>query len=300
MSFVNVIVKFYACSLVLHFAMCNGKSEDGEPLVLDIYNPGESSVFPVSSEIIFGPTEAVLIDAQFERKDAKNLVSKIKSSGKKLTTVYISHGDPDYYFGLDVINEAFPDAKIIASPATIAYISSSKDAKLAYWSPILKDEAPKRLIVPSPVDGDSFQIDGYPIEIKGMDSDTPYRTFLWISKLKAIIGPAMLGNNMHVWLADDTTPDSRTKWIRHLLEAREYKPKYVIPGHFYPGASLTIKSIDSTIAYIQGVEEEAPKVKTSEQLKDALKKRFPNLKGDMILDTSCKVLTGEMKWHKAH
>lgn len=36
-------------------------------LTLDIYNPGDASVFPVSSEIIYGDKDAVLIDAQFQK-----------------------------------------------------------------------------------------------------------------------------------------------------------------------------------------------------------------------------------------
>lgn len=80
-------------------------------LTLDIYNPGDASVFPVSSEIIYGDKDAVLIDAQFQKNDAQALVDKIKASGKNLTYIYISHSDPDFYFGLDVITEAFPNAK---------------------------------------------------------------------------------------------------------------------------------------------------------------------------------------------
>ncbi|MDE9500088.1 MBL fold metallo-hydrolase, partial [Xenorhabdus bovienii] len=88
-------------------------------LKLDIYNPGEAGIFPVSSEIISGDHEVVLIDAQFRKNDAQELVKMIQQTGKELTTIYISHSDPDFYFGLDVITEAFPKAKVIASPETI-------------------------------------------------------------------------------------------------------------------------------------------------------------------------------------
>jgi hypothetical protein len=65
-----------------------------DTLTMEVYNPGEKSVFPVSSEIISGKHEVALIDAQFQRNDAEELVKKIKATGKKLTTVYISHSDP--------------------------------------------------------------------------------------------------------------------------------------------------------------------------------------------------------------
>ena len=91
-----------------------------DKLNIDVYNPGAAGVFAVSSEIISGPSEVALIDAQFQRNDAQELVKRIKATGKKLTTVYISHSDPDYYFGLDTIKAAFPQAKILATPQTIA------------------------------------------------------------------------------------------------------------------------------------------------------------------------------------
>ena len=112
-------------------------------LKLEVYNPDVKSIFPYSSEIVSGKTEVVLIDAQFQRNDAEVLVQKIKATGKKLTTVYISHSDPDYYFGLDVIRVAFPDARIVATAQTVAAIRASKDRKLAYWGPILKGNAPR-------------------------------------------------------------------------------------------------------------------------------------------------------------
>ncbi|WP_140117836.1 MBL fold metallo-hydrolase, partial [Vibrio parahaemolyticus] len=74
------------------------------------------------SEIISGPNEVVLIDAQFQNNDAQQLVDKIKKLNKKLTTIYISHSDPDYYFGLETITKAFPEAKVIATSETVAAI----------------------------------------------------------------------------------------------------------------------------------------------------------------------------------
>ena len=57
-----------------------------QPLKLEVYNPGAKSMFPVSSEIVTGQTDAVLIDAQFQRNDAEALVQKIKATGKKRST----------------------------------------------------------------------------------------------------------------------------------------------------------------------------------------------------------------------
>ena len=86
---------------------------------------GEIGPFPVSSVIVAGETEAVLIDAQFTLADAHRVVSLVLATGKRLTSVYVSHGDPDYYFGLGVIRDAFPDARIVASGPTVDHIAHS-------------------------------------------------------------------------------------------------------------------------------------------------------------------------------
>ena len=84
-------------------------------LSLDVYNPGEAAIFPVTSVLVSGAKDAILVDAQFGKGQAEQLVQKIRASGKNLTTIYISHGDPDYYFGLDTLTAAFPDAKVPVS-----------------------------------------------------------------------------------------------------------------------------------------------------------------------------------------
>ncbi|WP_337261291.1 MULTISPECIES: MBL fold metallo-hydrolase [unclassified Serratia (in: enterobacteria)] len=266
-------------------------------LTLEVYNPGENSLFPVSSEIISGKNEVALIDAQFQRNDAEALVKKIKATGKKLTTVYISHSDPDFYFGLDVIKAAFPQAKIIASPGTISAINASKDGKMAYWGPILKENAPKAIVVPQPLQGDSFTLDGQKVEVKGLNGPTPDRTYVWIPALQAVVGGvAVAGNNIHPWLADNQSKESRAHWQQTLESIKVLKPQVVVPGHFLPGAAQSLTSVAFTQNYLATLETELPKAKNSGELIAAMKKHYPDLKDGSSLELSAKVLKGEMKW----
>lgn len=56
----------------------------------------------------------------------------IKKRNKDLKMIYITAGDPDYYFGLQPLLNAFPNVKVMASPATVEHIEATKDAKLAH------------------------------------------------------------------------------------------------------------------------------------------------------------------------
>ncbi|KQN48480.1 MBL fold metallo-hydrolase [Serratia sp. Leaf51] len=263
-------------------------------LKMDVYNPGEKSIFPVSSEIITGEKDAVLIDAQFQRNDAEKLVEMIKATGKTLTTVYISQSDPDFYFGLDVIHAAFPQAKIIATQATIDQINASKDGKVAFWGPQLKENAPKSVVVPEPLKGTTFELEGHKFEVQGVDKE---RTFVWIPSLKAVVGGVLVnGDNMHIWTADTQTAKSRKQWVEALDQIAALKPQIVVPGHFLPGAAHTVEAVKFTRDYLLTLEKELPKAKDSAALIAAMKKHYPQLKDDSSLQLSAKVLKGEMQW----
>lgn len=268
-----------------------------ETLKLEVYNPGEASMFAVSSEIISGPHEVVLIDAQFQRNDAEALVKRIKATGKRLTTVFISQSDPDFYFGLETIKQAFPQAKIIATAATVDLIKQSKDGKLAFWGPKMGANAPQSLVVPDVLTGNSFRVDGETIEVKGIDGPQPQNTYLWVPALKTVMGGVVVyGNNIHVWMADAQTPAERSAWQQKLEAIQALKPARVVPGHFLPGAAETLASVNFTQQYLKTAEIVLAESQDAASYTAAMKTRYPALKEASSLELSAKVLKGEMKW----
>ncbi|AWS52814.1 MULTISPECIES: MBL fold metallo-hydrolase [Providencia] len=267
-----------------------------ETLTLDVYNPGNNSVFPVSSEIISGSSEVVLIDAQFQKNDAQQLVDKIKKLNKKLTTIYISHSDPDYYFGLDTLANAFPEAKVVATANTVEAIKATKDGKLAYWGGVLKDEAPAHIIVPEVIKGDSFTVDGERLEIKGLDSASPDRTYVWVPSLKAVVGGVIVSDNIHVWVADTQTEESRKNWQQTLKDIKALNPITVVPGHFTGASKLDTSTVSFTQKYLQDFENAAKTSKNSDELIQKIAVKYPQLDDKSSLELSAKVVKGEMQW----
>ena len=136
-------------------------------LTLDVYNPGDKAIFPVTSVLVSGEKDAILVDAQFGKSQAEQVVEKIRASGKQLTTIYISHGDPDYYFGLDTLTAAFPNAKVLASQPTVDHIQKTVDGKLAFWGPKMGTDVPAKTIVPDVLKGDSLMLEGQKLQVVG-------------------------------------------------------------------------------------------------------------------------------------
>ncbi|MEB1530153.1 MBL fold metallo-hydrolase [Xanthomonas sp. WHRI 7945] len=277
-------------------AAATAKQPAAAPLQLQVYHPDANAIFGVASVLVSGAKDALLVDAQFSAADARALVAQIRDSGKRLTTIYISHGDPDYYFGLDVLTQAFPQAKVLASPATVAHIRQTQAQKLQVWGPKLGADAPQRIVLPQPLHGDRLLLEGRELQIVGLDGATPDRTFVWIPSIQTVLGgiPVMAGE--HVWMADTQTPASHAQWLATLQRIQALQPQRVIPGHFVPGAAQDLAAVRFTADYIRAFDEETAKAKDAAALVAAMQRRYPQLGGVEALQLSAKVAKGEMRW----
>ena len=266
------------------------------PLTIHVFNPGGKSLFPVTSTLVTGAREAVLIDAQFQRDDAHAVLKMIQDNGKDLKTIYISHGDPDFYFGLDVIVAAYPNAKIVASPLTADHIKKTIERKVEYWGPILGENAPHESIVPEVIEGDTLSVDGETIKIVGLDGHDLKHTFVWIPSIKTVAGGVVVFEGVHVWMADSQTLESRDKWRKTLDSILALSPERIIPGHVIGKSKQNEGAINFTRAYVAAFEEEAAKAGNSAELIEAMKFRYPDFQNLSDLELSAKVIMGEMQW----
>ncbi|POA34496.1 MULTISPECIES: MBL fold metallo-hydrolase [unclassified Pseudomonas] len=265
-------------------------------LTLDVYNPGAAAIFPVTSVLVSGEKEAILVDAQFGKSQAEQVVEKIRASGKQLTAIYISHGDPDYYFGLDTITAAFPKAKVLASQPTVDHIKATVEGKVAFWGPKLGADAPAKTIVPGVLKGHSLTLEGKQLDIIGLDGKQPDRSFVWIPSIKAAVGGVVVAENIHVWMADTQSAQSHADWLTTLKTIDSLKPNTIVPGHYLGDSARSLAAVHFTADYIKAFDAETAKAKDSAELIAAMKKRYPNLGEESSLELSAKVAKGEMKW----
>ncbi|UVK51189.1 MBL fold metallo-hydrolase [Mesorhizobium sp. AR02] len=249
--------------------------------------------------LVSGPSEALLIDGGFTYPDGKALAEAIKATGKKLTTIYVSQSDPDYYFSLKPVREAFPEAKVIAASATLEAIKGSVEKKLAVWGPQLKENGPQALsdiVVPEAFDGPTLSVDGETIEIVNAEEGLDNRRYLFVPSLNAVFGGVMIFAGVHVWTADTQTRESRAAWVKTLEAIAARKPAVVVPGHMAPDAATGPSAVEFTKSYLLTFEEELSKAADSAALKAAMEARFPGLGMGVALDIGSKVAKGEMKW----
>lgn len=271
--------------------------EKASPLQWQYFQADENG-FNRTPVLLTGDKDAILLDGGFTLSDGKAVAEKIKETGKKLTTIYVSQSDPDYYFSLGPIKAAFPDARIIAAPETVDAIKGNIEAKLKVWGPQLKDNGPQKLsdvVIPEASDVKALELEGNEIEIVPAEGMTN-RRYLWVPSLKAVFGGVLITAGEHVWLADTPDLSQREAWIRNLDTIAARNPEVVVPAHMKPGSATDVSAIKFTRDYIAAFDEEAAKAKDSGELIAAMKKRYPDIGGESSLELGAKVIKGEMKW----
>ncbi|MBT2451369.1 MBL fold metallo-hydrolase [Streptomyces sp. ISL-43] len=256
--------------------------------------------FPVGSKnktatLITGEEQALLIDTGFTRADGHRLAAEILDSGKTLTKVFVSHADPDYYWGAEVIDDAFPGAEVLATPLVIEHIKDAYEGKLKAWEPVGANR-PTRLVELTPLTGD-ITFEGHAFQLKGGHRGLPDRHYLWQAEHRAIVAGVLLFDDEHVWVADTGKPQDRAVWIELLDEMTALEPAFAVPGHRLPtDAALDASPIAYTRDYLRAFEEELGKAGSAEALTKAMVARYPDSGMLIAAQIGAKVATGEMTW----
>jgi glyoxylase-like metal-dependent hydrolase (beta-lactamase superfamily II) len=239
--------------------------------------------FLVTSTLVTGEKEAVLIDAQFTLADAKAVAARVQATGKTLTTVYVTHAHPDHYFGFPALKEAFPEAKLVALPATIADIEKTWQAKVKQWKPLYKEAITDQPIVPEPLAGTSLELDGEKLEIVGdLQGDAAGNSYVWIPSLATVVTGDIVYDQVFPWTAE-TTPETRAAWGATLDKLAALGAKSVVPGHQKPEQKQDPSNVQFTQGYLKAYDTALASSKTPEELQAKIKAEYPDAALDVVL-----------------
>lgn len=280
-----------AASLAIAFT-----AQAAQPLTVKVYNADANS-FHVNSTLVYGEKDAMVIDAGFTRADALRIAANVLDSGKRLTTIYVSQADPDYYFGVEFLKEIFPQADVVTTPAVLQKLAPKVAGKLAFWGPKMGANAPRQPVLPRALEGQTLTLEGQVIEIRGTQGLLAHRPYAWIPSIQAIAGNIGVFGNMHVWTADTQTAAERAAWVAQLDEMAALKPVLVVPSHMRAGTPVDASAITFTKDYLQTFEKQLGATTNSADLIGAMKQAYPQVTdGALSLEIGAKVNKGEMKW----
>ena len=258
----------------------------------------DESGFEVASVIVTGKTDAILIDAQWTLSNAHRVIAEILETGKTLKTVYITHAHPDHYFGLGIIAEAFPEARLIAIDEVARLINKQFFGKLEHWEKTIgplnccRKEANLQTLKEN-----YFEIEGHRIEIiPKIMGDMKFNTAVWIPSIKTLYGSDVLFNQAHPFTCEVTAAERR-QWIKDIERLEAMDAEVIIPGHQKPGMSFDKSSLGFTREYLIATDEEIENTKDVAGFYYAMVKRFPEANLFISNEMNAGVFKGCLNWN---
>jgi glyoxylase-like metal-dependent hydrolase (beta-lactamase superfamily II) len=252
--------------------------------------------------LITTQNEAVLVDTPTVKSRADPVAKWIAEiiEDRKLSTIYITHGHGDHFFGAGAIQEHFPEAVIRATNGT--YTHMLEQLTPAFWDglwvptfPELAEGGPPDLkveVLPS----DSFTVDGHEFRaVEVVGGDTEASTVLHVPALSLVVGGDVIYGTIYQYLAENTTPKLRQGWIDALDQVAKLNPKVVVPSHRLFTDDFGVEHLKATQEYIRTWGKLDASTKTSEELEAAVQKAYPTRIGNYILRLSDLVTKGDLQ-----
>ncbi|TFV41505.1 MBL fold metallo-hydrolase [Bradyrhizobium frederickii] len=205
-----------------------------------------------SSTLIYGERDAVLVDTFLTAGQSKTLLDWVASCGRDLTTIYVTHGHGDHFFGLAPLLDRFPQAKAVAVPEVVNEMKAqlAPESLDGFWRKRFPGEIADELVAAEPLAGGAFTLEGHELVVIDMGrTDTARSTALHVPSLDLIVAGDTVYNGIHPYLAETDT-QSRLEWIAALDRLEALKPRFVVAGHKKPDNDDDPRNIAETRRYL--------------------------------------------------
>jgi len=118
---------------------------------------------PISSTLISGERDAVLVDAPITVEQARALTNWVAARGKNLTTIYATHGHGDHFFGASTVLERFPGTRFVARPEVIKIMrqQASPESLATFWNPRFPGQISSNLAIAEELTGNVITLEGH-------------------------------------------------------------------------------------------------------------------------------------------
>ena len=232
----------------------------------------------MAATLIYGVRDAVLVDAFMTVTQANALADWVAARGRNLTTIYITHGHGDHWFGVATLLERFPNAKAVATPNAVRVMrqNASPEAVEGSWKASFPGQIPDRLVIAEELDGHRIDLEGHElVAVELGHTDTDHTTCLHVPSIGLVVAGDAAYNDVHLYLAESTA-QTRQEWIAALDTIESLNPRAVVASHKRPENDDHPGIIEQTRQYIRDFDRLAASTTTAPELYAKMLELYPN------------------------
>lgn len=268
----------------------SNKAQDSAPLQWKLFirrrasatqgtPPGKDELKWVANTttLIYGKRDALLVDIFLSEAQTAELADWIEGSGKRLSTIYITHAHPDHFFGLKLMRDRFPEARAIAHALVVdAMQAALAPEAVENWRRRFPGLIPSNLAPADRLEGETFELEGHeiiPIDIGHTDTD--HTTCLHVPSIGLVIAGDAIYNGTHPFLVESDR-HGLLDWLAAIDKIEALNPSAVVVGHGPMEPDNAPRHIQETRRYIQDFIRLDDQTHTAQELYDRMLALYPD------------------------
>lgn len=219
--------------------------------------PGPGSV---NSYIVEGRESLTLIDTQRTLVEARELLALVRSIGKPLESIVLTHEHPDHVGGAALFLAEFPGIPLWASPDTLQYIETEGPRLVR----LMKQFFGKEFVddIPRPTrlfqNNDAVRFAGVEFRVDQLPAcEATAMSLFYSEEHDTLFCADVVGHHMTPWVGDQHV----ASWLEQLavVSARYGKVDRVLPGHGSEASAIEMfgPQRDLLLFYRELVQREA-------------------------------------------
>ncbi|MFF3513138.1 MBL fold metallo-hydrolase [Streptomyces sp. NPDC002573] len=253
---------------------------DGTPRAGDQRLPNGDRLVssPLTSTLIFGEEEAVLVDPPFTREHTERVGDWVAGSGKRLTHIYSTHGHGDHWFGTAELVKRFPGVTVYATRGTIEVMhQQATEGRQKMWDPSFPGLIPDSPVLAQPIPADGFLLEGNVVQaVEVGHSDTDETSVLHVPSLGLVVAGDVAYNGVHQYILEGGDGGLQA-WLAAIDRVAALEPRFVVAGHKNKDLPDDPAILDQTRQYLLEVVRLLNGKPTAREFFDRMTGLYPDL-----------------------
>jgi glyoxylase-like metal-dependent hydrolase (beta-lactamase superfamily II) len=207
---------------------------------------------PLSSTLIFGAQDALLVDPPFTRTQIQSVGDWVERSGRRLAYIYATHGHGDHWFGAGELARRFPGVTVYATEGTIEVMrEQAGPSREQLFDRIFPGQIPETPVLAEPIPARGFRLEGNPVAaVETGHTDTDKTTVLQVPSIGLVVAGDVAYNGVHQYILEGGHGGLR-EWLRALDRVAGLHPRAVVAGHKNKNRPDDPAILDETRQYLQ-------------------------------------------------